>query len=1598
MIRPATCSFDVTVNDTEDPVISCPADVTVECGDSTAPADTGSATATDNCSATVTFSDSSVAGCGLTETITRTWTATDPAGNTATCVQTITVVDSTPPAITCPADVTVECGDPTDPAATGTATGTDTCGTVAITFTDASVAGCGNTETITRTWTATDACGNTSTCDQIITVVDSTPPVITCPADITLECGAGGSTSGTANANYTGGTQSWSTVQTGLVATLTADVTGIPATATISDVNVSFEIDHSWVGDLEITLISPDGGTVLVLQDPTCGGSGNSDNVNATLDDESGVGSVSANCTGGVNTGGGSDACPGDYLISAAIDGTFDPDNPLTALDGGLAIGTWTLEVVDDAGGDAGCIHAFSVTVDWDDVGSGTTDTSPAVTGTATATDGCGTPVVTFTDVVVAGCGNTETITRTWTATDECGNTSTCDQIITVVDTTPPTITCPADVTVECGDSTDPADTGMPTGTDNCGTVTYTFSDARAPGCGLTEIITRTWTGTDECGNVSVTCDQIITVVDTTPPTITCPADVTVECGDDTSSASTGVATGTDGCGTVTITESDSSVPGCGNTEIITRTWTATDECGNSTTCTQTITVVDTTPPVITCPADITLECGTGGTPPSSGTETANYTGGTQSWSTAQTGLVATLTADVSGIPATATITDVNVSFEIDHSWVGDLEITLISPDGGTVLVLQDPTCGGSGNSDNVNATLDDESGVGSVSANCTGGVNTGGGSDACPGDYLISAAIDGTFDPDNPLSALDGGLATGTWTLEVVDDAGGDAGCIHAFSVTVDWDDAGIPSTDTSPAVTGTATATDGCGTTTVTFTDVSVPGCGNTEVITRTWTATDECGNTSTCDQIITVVDTTPPTVTCPANITVNNDPGICGAVVNFTIPTGNDTCGMTTTTQTGGLPPGATYPVGTTTNTFLIEDECGNSTTCSFDVTVIDNEPPVAVCQDITIQLDANGDASITAADVDGGSTDNCGIASLAVSPSTFDCSDVGPNPVTLTVTDVNGNVSTCTAIVTVEDNIPPVAVCQDITVFLDANGMVTITPADVDGGSTDACGIASLAIDVDTFMCDADLGPNDVTLTVTDVNGNSSTCVAVVTVVDDIDPMIACPADVAVDTDPGLCSAMVTFPDAIALDNCTVTVAQTGGLPSGSAFPVGVNVVEFTATDSSGNTAVCTFTITVTDNEPPVAVCQDITIQLDANGMATITASDIDGGSTDNCGIASLDASQTDFDCSDVGPNDVTLTVTDDNGNVSTCIAVVTVEDVTDPVAVCMDITVELDVNGMVTITPGDVDGGSTDACGIASLELDIDTFTCADVGENTVTLTVTDNNGNVSTCTAVVTVEDNLPPDLVCMDITVELDENGFAEILPEDVILNNTDNCGIETTAIDIFEFTCDDIGTPITVTVFSLDVNGNLAVCQAEVTVVDLLAPVLTCPEDQTVDPGVGNLFYEVPDYWALGEATATDNCTDPVTIFTQDPAPGTLLPDGVYTITLTAEDEYGNVGTCTFELTVESVLGNNDVSVDISTIVMYPNPATTEVRISNPQSIALDEAIIFDLTGRLVGTYDLRDMGTDIGLDISHLATAAYTVVIKGPDGQIIKRLLKE
>ncbi|HUR28012.1 MAG TPA: HYR domain-containing protein, partial [Planctomycetota bacterium] len=166
-------------------------------------------------------------------------------------------------------------------------------------------------------------------------------------------------------------------------------------------------------------------------------------------------------------------------------------------------------------------------------------------------------------------------------------------------------LTPPANKVVECGQSTAPSNTGTPTG---CAGATFTDVEESAI-CPAVKVISRRWSAPDGCGGVS-SVSQTITVVDTTPPSISAPgANASLECpGVPSFTAPTAV----DSCGTATVEiVSDVTTPGCGNTYSRKITWRAVDACGNaSDPVSQTIAVVDTTAPTITAPgANGSVEC-----------------------------------------------------------------------------------------------------------------------------------------------------------------------------------------------------------------------------------------------------------------------------------------------------------------------------------------------------------------------------------------------------------------------------------------------------------------------------------------------------------------------------------------------------------------------------------------------------------------------------------------------------------------------------------------------------------------------------------------------------------------------------------------------------------------------------------------------------------------------------------------------------------------------------------------------------------------------------------------------------------------------------
>lgn len=598
--------------------------------------------------------------------------------------------------------------------------------------------------------------------------------------------------------------------------------------------------------------------------------------------------------------------------------------------------------------------------------------------------------------------------------------------------------------------------------------------------------------------------------------------------------------------------------------------------------------------------------------------------------------------------------------------------------------------------------------------------------------------------------------------------------------------------------------------------LTPVTTYTCTDIGVNTYSFSVDDVNGNSTSCSTQITIEDNIPPVLTCTPTYTAQLDMnGQAAASPFFLVTSLTDNCS-------------ATFPFGSTiydcsdagtTQPFVISttDVGGNPASCTVQVTIVDQRPPTALCQNVSVNIPNSSQVSITAADIDAGSTDNCSIASLTLSQSSFDCSSIGQQQITMTATDPSGNSSTCQSMVTVADVEPPIALCNNQTVVLDGNGMAIISSTFIDGGSNDNCAIASVVNTPTMFDCNT-VGANTVTLTVTDVNGNVSNCTAILTVQDNEQPSLTCPANHTAFLDAN--GQVIVDPQTVvvsATDNCTFTYSAAENY---DCTDVGMSIsLPITITDIAGNTGSCAVAINVTDPIAPTALCLNISVNISNTSQVSITTSDIDAGSSDNCSIASLVLSQSSFDCSDIGQQQISMTATDPSGNTSSCQSIVSVADIEPPTAICTNQTVALDGNGMATITSTFIDGGSSDNCAIASVMNTPTAFDCNSIGANTVMLNVMDVNGNSSSCTAIVTIVDNEPPTAVCASIGLNVPQSGSISISPDMLDGGSTDNCMVSSFQASTTTFTCNDAGTN-TVTLTVTDQSANSAICQSTVTI----------------------------------------------------------------------------------------------------------------------------------------------------------------------------------
>ena len=367
-----------------------------------------------------------------------------------------------------------------------------------------------------------------------------------------------------------------------------------------------------------------------------------------------------------------------------------------------------------------------------------------------------------------------------------------------------------------------------------------------------------------------------------------------------------------------------------------------------------------------------------------------------------------------------------------------------------------------------------------------------------------------------------------------------------------------------------------------------------------TLTASGVDVCGTLVTAEVTRTcpTTDIQSPTLTCPANLVFTADAGQCSrSNVTFTVGA-TDNCSVTN--QASTPPSGSTFPVGVTTVINTATDASGNTSTCTFTVTVTDNQPPTITCP-VDVTVSANSVCTATNVPLGASVTaDNCGILAVANNaPAIF---AFGTNTVTWTVVDTSGNQATCTQRVVVRDTTSPTIFCPTSVVLPADAGQCSRSNVTFVVGAADNCSVTnqtSIPPSGSTFS----LGVTTVTNTVTDASGNLSTCTFTVTVTDNEPPVITCATNKIVEVGQGW-----TFDAPTASDNCAspvVSVVNTVTNPAcGNTF---VATRTWRATDASGNSSECSQGVTVVDTTPPFV---SITSPADGSRFgtpATITVS-------------------------------------------------------------------------------------------------------------------------------------------------------------------------------------------------------------------------------------------------------------------------------------------------------------------------------------------------------------------------------------------------------
>ncbi len=649
-------------------------------------------------------------------------------------------------------------------------------------------------------------------------------------------------------------------------------------------------------------------------------------------------------------------------------------------------------------------------------------------------------------------------IERMWYAEDESGNVDSCLQTIFLKRATLPQIVFPDHrdgiemPALECSVE-DPSDLeiagqptveGLPVDIAGSCELIVSHTDQEVPICGGARKIIRTWTVFDLCTDGFLVYAQIIRVEDTTPPTVTCPDNVSFNTFSSSCTAQVYLPQGEveDGCSGAILTPTWDYGTGFGPFDGVpagshTVTYTGQDGCSNTSSCQMTVTVKDTKKPTALCELQVQVALEEDGT-------TLVFAETFDNGSYDNCGIAEYL-VELSG----SGNYDTFVSFDCDDLG-GTPQVTLKVVD---VNGLESSCSGSVQVLDQIAPEI-----------LCPAAININ-----CGSNYNNTAVTGLPYATDNcsvastahtdlvDLNNCGNGTVERTW--KATDQSGNISTCLQLITISDNTDitvefpdnqDLYECQPDLSPALMGEPVVTgQDCEQLQITHTDyyfyTAEPACFQ---LIRNWAVVDWCsyspnnpqaGGFWEHTQVIEVRDSVAPVLTCPGMMIVGIDDNGCETFINVPLPDVDDCSAQLTVlnnseyAQTNQGAASGVFPKGNHLVTYTVSDGCGNTSSCSVQVMVVDSEAPNPVCNNgVSVTIQQTGYITLTPAMINNGSFDNCSPVStliLQVSPNTFTCQDLGTKVVTLTVTDQSGNSAFCQTNVVVQDNLD---VCGDGTV--------------------------------------------------------------------------------------------------------------------------------------------------------------------------------------------------------------------------------------------------------------------------------------------------------------------------------------------------------------------------------------------------------------------------------------------------------------------------------------------------------------------------------------------------------------------------------------